>query len=209
MPRNTILYTFLCLHVVACSRTSPDASAPEPAAVESEPEVAAAPAERHTNDDEIFGVLDVIHDEAIAHAELMKKWAKSQQVKDFAAAMVEEHEAVRDRQKRTRDGLDLRTSGSRLADDLERSSKQKLDTLQEIEKGDPLDKAYIDTQVDVLSAWLGALDNQLIPYAQTPELRDELEQVRRLVEAQYNRALDLRTGLSGDGAAAGRGDPDQ
>lgn len=208
MSRSIPLYTFLCLSVAACSRATPDSSPPEPASVEAAPEDAAAPSERNTHDDEIFGVLDVIHDEAIAHAEFMKKWAKGQQVKDYAAAVVEEHESVRDRQKRTRDGLDLRTSGSRLADDLEQSSKQKLDTLREIEKGDPLDKAYIDTQVDVLAAWLGALDNQLIPFAQTPELRDELEQVRRLIEAQYSRAVELRASLSGDGAAD-RGDRDQ
>lgn len=199
--RNTFLYTILCLQVAACSRTNPDATAPEPASVESAPEVA-APAERNTNDDEIFGVLDVIHDEAIAHGEFMQKWAKSQRVKEFATAVVEDHEAARDRQKRTRDALDLRATGSRLADDLERSAEQKLKTLKEIDKGDPLDKAYIDTQVDVLASWLGAIDNQMIPYAQTPELRDELEQVRRLLETHYTRAVDLRGPENAPDAAA-------
>lgn len=194
-PRNTILYTSLCLFAVACARTQPDTSNPSPVAEDTRTE-AAAPAERNTGDDEIFGVLDVIHDEAIAHGEYMKKWAKGQRVKEFAAMLITDHESVQEREKKIRGALDLRTSGSRLADDLQRDSRQKLGTLEEIEKGDPLDKAYIDTQVEIHAAWIGALDNQLIPYAQTPELRDELEDLRKLVERHYNFAVDLRSRLA-------------
>ncbi|MBZ5710958.1 DUF4142 domain-containing protein [Nannocystis pusilla] len=193
--RNKTLYMMSFVLAAACSRTSPDTSAPEPV-VEPSP-AATAPAERNTSDDEIFGVLDVINDEAVAHGEFMKKWAKTQKVKEFAAMMINDHEFVRERELKVRGALDLRATSSRLASDLKQDSRQKLDTMGKIDKGDPLDKAYIDIQIDVHAGWLAALDNKLIPYAQTDELRDELEEVRKIVESHYNLAIDMRTKLAG------------
>ena len=192
-PRNKTLYMLSFVFAAACSRTSPDTSSPEPV-VEPSP-AATAPSERNTADDEIFGVLDVINEEAIAHGEYMKKWAKTQKVKEFAAMMINDHEFVREREKKVRDALDLSATSSRLASDIEQDSRQKLDTMGKIEKGDPLDKAYIDIQVDVHATWLSALDNKMIPFAQTDELRDELEEVRKIVESHYNLAVEMRTNL--------------
>jgi predicted outer membrane protein len=179
----------------ACSRTSPDTSSPETAVVEPSP-AATAPAERNTADDEIFGVLDTINEEAIEHGEFMKKWAKTQKVKEFAAMMINDHEFVRERETKVRDALDLRATTSRLASDIKQDSRQKLDTMGKIDKGDPLDKSYIDIQVDVHAQWLAALDTKLIPFAQTQELREELEEVRKIVESHYNLAVDMRTKLA-------------
>src|SRR5690606_7977605 len=109
-----------------------------------------------------------------------------QRVKEFAAMMINDHDVVGARQKEIRDGLDLRGTGSRMASDLAQDGRQKLRTLAKIDRGDQLDRAYVDVQVDVHAAWLGALDNQLIPTAQTDELRAELEQMRTLVESHYN-----------------------
>lgn len=192
--RNKTLYMLSFVLAAACSKTSPDTSNPDTTVVEPAP-VSTAPAERDTSDDEIFGVLDVINDEAIQHGEYMKKWAKTQKVKEFAAMMINDHTFVRDREKNVRDALDLRATDSRLASDLKQDSRQKLDTMGKIDKGDTLDKAYIDIQIDVHARWLGALDNQLIPQAQTDELRDELEEVRKIVESHYNLAVDMKTKL--------------
>src|SRR5690606_31797371 len=98
-----------------------------------------APPEYKTTDDEIFGVLETINDEAIEQAELAKKWSKSQKVKKFAADMRQTHMAANDREKAIRDRLGLRSTDSKLSDDIENNSEQKVDTLQEVPKGNPFD----------------------------------------------------------------------
>lgn len=205
----------LLVFAVACARTSPDTTPPsqvstdlpatntqpdDPAAVAvaARPEEATvkAPPEHLTNDDEIYGVIEVINEEAIKHAEFAKKWVKSQRVKEFAALMITDHGAVRDRADETRDRLGLRKSGSRLADDIEGNSEQKFKVLEEVDKGDAFDKAYIDIQVDAHAMWINFIDTKLLPHAQMPDLRVELNNFRSTLERHYNQAKEIQDSLT-------------
>jgi putative membrane protein len=155
-----------------------------------------APIEYKTSDDEIFGVLETINDEEIKTAELAKKWAKNKRVKEFAAMMIKDHSAANDRQKSIRKNIDLRSTDSKLSDDVENDHEQKRKTLKEIAKGDPFDKAYIDMQVEAHAAVLDFLDTKLLPHAQMPDLRSELNAVRSSVESHLNMAKDVQAALN-------------
>src|SRR5690606_4641821 len=120
-------------------------------------------------------------------AEFAQKWAKGQRVKEFAALIVTDHTAVKDRANETRDRLGLRKSDSRLADEIEGDADQKRKVLEEVDKGDPFDKTYIDIQVDAHAMWINFIDTKLLPYAQMPELRVELNNFRSTLERHYNQ----------------------
>lgn len=155
-----------------------------------------APIEYKTSDDEIFGVLETINDEEIETAQLAKKWAKSKRVKEYAAMMIKDHTAANERQKSVRKNMDLRSTDSKLSDDIENDHEQKRRTLKEVAKGDPFDRAYIDMQVEAHAAVLNFIDTKLLPYAQMPDLRSELNTVRSSVESHMNMAKDIQASLN-------------
>lgn len=155
-----------------------------------------APSDSKTTDDEYFGILETINDEAIEQAELAKKWSKSQKVKRFASEMIKDHTALNEREKSTRERLGLRSSDSRLSDDIEGNSEQKIKTLKEVAKGDPFDKSFVDVQVENYGSWINTIDSKLMPAAQMPDLRQELSEARKHFEARLNEAKELQSTLA-------------
>jgi putative membrane protein len=155
-----------------------------------------APSDAKTTDDEYFGILETINDEAIKQAELAKKWSKSQKVKKLASEMIKDHTALNEREKSTRERLGLRSSDSRLSDDIEGNSEQKIKTLKEVAKGDPFDKSFVDVQVENYGSWINTIDSKLMPAAQMPDLRQELSEARTHFEARLNEAKELQNTLS-------------
>lgn len=156
-----------------------------------------APPERKTLDDELYGILETINDAAIKQGELGKQWSKSQKVKGFAADMIEFHRALNQRQESERDRLGLRSSDSKLSDDIEGNSDQKLDTLKEVPKGDDFDRSFVDVQVENYARWIDFVDNKLMPGAQMPDLRQELTETRAQLETRLNEAKKLQSSLAG------------
>ncbi|MCY1067033.1 DUF4142 domain-containing protein [Nannocystis sp. RBIL2] len=213
--RKPSLVTLSLVLAAACSRTSPDTVPPsqvstdlpatnakpdDPAAVAvaAMPEDAKvkAPPEYMTNDDEIFGVLNVMNEEEMKMAEFAKKWAKGTRVKEFAALMITDHGAIKSRANETRDRLGLRKTDSRLRSDIENDAKQKMEVLEKVDKGDAFDKTYIDIQVDAHAMWLNFIDTKLLPHAQMPELRVELNNFRSTLERHYNTAKEIQASLT-------------
>ncbi|HEY8376598.1 MAG TPA: DUF4142 domain-containing protein, partial [Nannocystis sp.] len=151
-----------------------------------------APPEHLTNDDEIYGVLEEINDQAIEQAEYAAKWAKSQRVRELASTIMADHAAFRERADATRERLGLRKTGSRLADEVEKNSKQSIEIMKKVEKGDPLDKSYVDIQVDAHRLWIEYIDTKLMPQAQMPDLRVELNNFRAVLERHYDLAREIQ-----------------
>lgn len=212
---SPVTLTVVLAFAFACARTSPDTTPPsqvstdlpatntqpdDPAAVAvaAMPEEATvkAPPEHMTNDDEIYGVIEVINEEAIRQADYAKRWAKSQRVKEFASLMTTDRGAIKERADETRSRLGLRKTDSRLADDIENNSKQKMEVLEKVDKGDPFDKTYIDIQVDAHQMWINFIDTKLLPQAQMPELRVELNNFRSTLERHYDQAKDIQSSLT-------------
>lgn len=175
---------------------SPQAAA-TPGTIESLPRGAEieAPAEYKTSDDEIFGVLETINDEAIEQAELAKSWSKSQKVKKYAADMIDAHKSLKNQNEAVRDRIGLRSTDSRLSDDIENNSEQKVETLQQVPKGDPFDTSFVDVQVENYARWIDFIDTKLMPQAQMPDLRQRLSETRTLFENRMNQAKQLQQTL--------------
>ena len=209
--RTTSLFT-LTLVLAGCARTSPDTSPgtqvasdlpatnttpddPAKVAVAARPPASEveAPPEHLTNDDEIFGVLDEINKQAIAQAEYALKWAKSERVREYATMMVTEHGDLRKREDEIRDRINIGTSGSTVAANIKDNSKQKIDVLKKVDKGDDFDKSYIDISVDSHAMWIDHVDNKLLPYAQMPDLRVQLDGLRSTLERHHQIAKDIQS----------------
>ncbi len=204
-PPSPLVCSLALALAAACSRTNPDTSKPDitvddpppvDLAASATPGDVAAPPERQTTDDEKFGVLAAINDGAIDQAELAAVRSHDPHVKQFAADMIRDHNDLQERQKMTRDRIGLRATDSRLGDDIEDVSDQKVKTLNDTPRGDPFDSTFVAVQVENYTAWIDFIDNKLLPAAQTPDLRQELTEARARFEARLSQARALQSMLT-------------
>jgi putative membrane protein len=197
-----------------CSKSNSDTTPPEPAmtepappppVVQTEPEPTPAPtpaaeqpppAPPPLSDGEIAAISKAANDGEIEMAKIAKTRAKDKRVKEFANMMVKDHGDANKREsalvKRASITAIDNESSRKLTDD----AKTRTDTLKSTDKGAEFDRAYIDSQVQVHTAVLDMITNQMLPAAQNPELKAELEAMRGTVEAHLTQAKDIQTALT-------------
>ena len=188
--------------------TTPEpAPAPEPVVAEPtpEPEPAAEPAPPAPpplTDAEIAAVTKAANDGEIEHGKLAKTMAKDKKVKDFAAMMVKDHTAANKRQAALIKKAKIEAKENEMSTRLATDAQSRVETLKGLEKGAAFEKAYIDAQVEMHTTVLTAIDTQMMPGVQNPDLKAELTTMRTAVEGHLNMAKEIQAGL----AAAPAGD---
>ncbi len=176
--------------------------AAEKAAADAAAAAAAPPPPPPLSDAEIVVVAKAANDGEIEHAKLAKTKAKDKKVKDFAAMMSKDHTAANKRHAALIKKAKIEPKDSDLSKRLTDDAAAKAETLKAAEKGAAFDKAYIDSQVEIHTTVLGAIDTQLLPGVQNPDLKTELEAVRAAVEAHLNQAKEIQAGLAAAPAPA-------
>jgi putative membrane protein len=180
---------------------TPASRATPPPAVEEEtapsPETQAQPAVPETpalSDEQIAAVTDAANDAEIAQAKIAQKNAKNARVKKFAAMMIKDHTAAKQKQKTLLGKLQLTAVDNSMSTQLKSDSDQKLEDLKAL-KGPDFDRAYMDAQVDAHQKVLDAFDNQLIPEADSEEFKTLLGEIRPKIAAHLTEAKEIQQAL--------------
>lgn len=179
------------LLAVSCAHTSADTAPPAPI-VEGPQATTDAAA-----DAELFGALDTLHAQAIAHSEQIRKRARREQLRGYATMLNSEHQRLRHRERELRTALDLPVTTGPVAADIARESQIRLDVISDMHEGEALDRTFAAVQVSVHGAWLAVLDGQLLPRARTSELKEELAETRALLVDYQQRAIAMRDEVDG------------
>jgi putative membrane protein len=134
------------------------------------------------------GVIDVT-----AGKQALSK-ASNKEVKAFAENMVRDHEAV------NKLALDLVKKLNVTPEDNDSSkglSKQAADKSAELSKlsGAAFDKAYVANEIAYHKAVNGALETQLIPSANNPELKSLLQTGLKIFQGHQQHAEHIAAGL--------------
>ena len=134
------------------------------------------------------GVIDVT-----AGKQALSK-ASNKEVKAFAENMVRDHEAVNQL------ALDLVKKLNVTPEDNDTSkglSKQAADKSAELSKlsGAAFDKAYVANEIAYHKAVNGALETQLIPSANNPELKNLLQTGLKIFQGHQQHAEHIAAGL--------------
>ncbi len=187
---NTTMVAFSYLLVVACARTTPDTVSPDQRVEAAESDLVA----EVRADEELFGALDVLHEQAIAHADLIKRRAHNQQLKGYAVMMSSDHQRLSHREHALRDALALHARDGETSRELAKASQAKLEIEAEL-KEQAIDRNLVEIQIKLHADWLAAFD-ELMPAAHTQELQDELVDAREVVAEYYDRAVALRADLA-------------
>jgi putative membrane protein len=134
------------------------------------------------------GVIDIN-----AAKQAMKK-AKNKDVKAFAQDMVRDHEAVNKQALALVKKLNVTPEDNDTSRTL---SKQASDKLAELAKlsGAAFDKAYVENEVAYHKTVNGALETQLIPSANNPELKGLLQTGLKIFQGHQQHAEHVATEL--------------
>lgn len=200
------------MFAAGCSKSNSDTTPPEPAMTEPtepapvvmaeptpEPEPAAAvepPAPPPLTDGEIAAIAKAANDGEIEHAKLAKTKAKHKKVKAFAAKMAKDHGDANKREEALLKQANLSMVESEASRKLTEDAKVRTETLASAAKGAEFDRAYMETEVQMHTAVLDMLTNQMLPAAQNAELKAEVETLRAAVEAHLIEAKEIQAELT-------------
>lgn len=152
---------------------------------------AAQPAVEHLTDAQIAGVMNAANDAEVQQARIAQQKAKHPRVKKFAAMMISDHGNARKKQQALLDKSGMMPSSSNLMTQLNNDAQSTTQSLQSATAVD-FDLAYMDAQITAHQQLLDALDRDLIPAAQSSELKTLLEAVRPKIAEHLKQAQEIR-----------------
>lgn len=210
--RNHLLATsILALGLVHCGGGStPQSNTPEAPASDAEmtgetttqpgmnaaessdeaPENSGAHSSMNLNDQQIAQVVANVHSAEIEQARLAQKKTNNDQVRQFAAMMIQQHTQAQQQES----ALNLGKEESPLS---KRLSTRSQATLQELssKQGEEFDRAYIETQIVAHQQALDTIQNELRPNAQSPELQTYLQELQPKVAEHLEHARQAQQSL--------------
>jgi len=161
----------------------------------------AAKTDKPLNDNEIVAVALAANAGEVQVAEVAKRKASSQEVKQFAAMMYTHHNQGVTKTKSLQSKAKLEGADSDLSQKLKSDVSTTLSSLRDKE-GKDFDRAYMDSQVKAHKDVLSAMDDRLVPNAQHTELKTLLGDMRRQVADHLAKAEDIKQKLDKAPAAS-------
>jgi putative membrane protein len=134
-------------------------------------------------DQQIAAVTDSVNTAEIEQARLAQSKSTNDEVKRFAAMMIEHHGQAKKKQVQ----LNLAEAESPLSLKLAAQTHLTMEQLKQ-KTGGEFDRAYLQAQIDGHQKVLEAIDTQLLPNAKNPELKAYLESIRPTVADHLARA---------------------
>ncbi|HEY8377861.1 MAG TPA: DUF4142 domain-containing protein, partial [Nannocystis sp.] len=116
-------------------------------------------------------------------------------VKKYADSLIKRNTAAKRRHATLRARHNIQSTAGQVSESFEREVEQTFADMRGLEKGANYDRMYIDNQVELLSNAIGYVNNRLLPGAQLPALRTELQTVASQLEADLKSAQKLQSQL--------------
>ncbi|HLV21753.1 MAG TPA: DUF4142 domain-containing protein [Polyangiaceae bacterium] len=176
-----------------------------PPGMQSEPMERQEVAGQDLSDAQITAVTAAANQAEIREAQLAQQKAQSPEVKQFAQMMIRDHTQAQQKQSRLESQLGLAPEQSNLLARLQSDTQSQLQQLQQA-SGRDFDRTYMQTQMQAHQQLLTAIDQQLLPSVENPELRTQLTQMRATIAHHLERAQAIHSQLE---SGAGRTPPGQ
>ena len=157
--------------------------------------VRAEDAQKALNDPQIATVALTAHQIDIDRGKAALHKTKNAEVKQFAAQMVEDHQAGKKEVLALAKQLGVKPEESDITKSLEGEAKIASARLAK-EKGAAFDRDYIDTEVAYHQAVIDALNKVLIPGAQNAQVKTALQNTVPTLEGHLQHAKNVQAQLS-------------
>lgn len=146
------------------------------------------------SDADIAAVTSALNAGEIEQAEIARTKARAPDVQSFATHMIADHSDAQRRQTALFNGLGIKPLENDVSRALTAEAGAVTTSLRE-EAAGAFDAAYMDSQVKMHQRGLQVLETQLIPLAERPEVRAELQRTRDAVAHHLAQAQTLRASL--------------
>ena len=157
--------------------------------------LAAPAADPGLSDPQVATVALTAHQIDIDRGKVALKHSKSDEVKQFAEQMVNDHTAGKNEALALATKLGVKPEESAVTKSLKADAKKVAARLKK-EKGAAFDKDYIDTEVAYHEAVIGALKNTLVPGAKNDQLKTLLQQAIPTLEGHLQHAKMVQSQVS-------------
>jgi len=154
--------------------------------------LSAAHSETVYNDREISAILMEANDADISSSKIALKRSKNSEVKAFADEMIKDHVQANHDLQRAMEKANITTIKSNKSADIKTTKKDTRKNLKSL-MGIDFDKAYAENEVVVHTQILNSLDQDLIPNAKSPNLKDYLSKTRTSISAHLEHAKHLQS----------------
>jgi putative membrane protein len=141
-------------------------------------------------DPQIGMASDVAHTAAIDQSRIAFSKANDPRVKEFARKMLAEHGKAKQQEQAVLVEARLSPEESPLSTEFGVDAGRALFAMREAGDG-PIDRTYVDAQLSLHEKYLAALDEQLIPNARDPRLKETLRNTRQRVKAHLDEVREL------------------
>jgi len=145
-------------------------------------------------DPQIAMMMRVINLGEIREAQVARDKTANTTVRDFAQMMINDHEAQNNKAEAAMSAKDVNSEDTQMSRQLDAQSGAATDHLRGL-SGAALDRAYIDREVEAHQSALNIIDTQLVPNARKKIVKDQLTDLRKLVETHLTRAKQIQASL--------------
>jgi len=150
--------------------------------------------ERLLTDAEILAFTSEVRMAATAMAELAKRNAVDNDVKNYAAVMLTLNRDVETKEKSVSRKAKLTPAESDVSSQLKDETHATIAALRK-RRGNEFDRAYIESQVRAHQNVLEAIDIQLLPSVQNSELKTFVTQLRQQIAGELAKAEEIKQRL--------------
>lgn len=171
-------------NATANADTAMEQAAPPPAAQPAAP-----------NDAQIADIVMIANTADSAGGELALKKSSDEQVKAFARRMIQDHGAANQQAAQIAQQAALTPAESDMGRQIKMAADSTSQALQAMSGAD-FDRAYVAHEVQMHQQVLDALDQQLIPNAQNPQLKDLLQKVRPTIDSHLQQIQQIQAKLA-------------
>lgn len=162
---------------------------------------ALAAAQSDLSDAEVAHVAVTANAIDVEMAELVASRTQTAAVREFAATMIRDHNAVNERAAALAARLGVTPVANTVSESLRSGAEEAKASLRGL-RGAAFDRAYVEREVGYHQAVLDALDGLLIPTTSNGELRLLLEEVRPAIAAHLENAKELASKVGQEGERA-------
>ena len=192
ITRNTALAIAAVSILGACAADDAATTDSTAAGMSAMPAPEATPAAAATvTDPQIAAIVVAANTVDVEAGELAQSMSTNAKVKEFAAQMIRDHNAVNKQATDLVTRLNVTPETNPTSQSLVDGGRANVESLK-TKTGAEFDKAYIANEVAYHQAVLDAIDNTLIPNAQNAELKTLLTQVRPAFAGHLQHAQTLQ-----------------
>lgn len=145
-------------------------------------------------DHQIAMVMRVLNLGEVRESEVAREKSGNSAVRDFAQMLINDHDAQNNKTEAELLRADINSEDTTLSRQLDATSGSETDRLRGL-TGNALDRAYINRQVDAHQSALNLIDTQLMPNARKKVVKDQLTELRKLIETHLARAKQIQSSL--------------